>query len=225
MSTVQLTIPAVGVSEAEMQIAFYQAHSQRYELVATNLYLGWCGGEMDIFGMRKSGFVDEAEIKLSASDFKADFKKTVRVNCDPYTPENTFIACSHPQCAKCRGTGKLVHDYYLEKIGDPCGYQTNYGELTTIDVLKHDALKDGRHSCNYFSFYLPIELMDKCEIPDHAGLYVFDATLGRWDSSKIKEIKKPPRLHSRKISAHNKYHTARKMHYRYWDIRLEAHRK
>lgn len=190
MSVVQLTIPAVGVSEAEMQIAFYQAHSQRYELVATNLYLGWCGGEMDIFGLRKSGFVDEVEIKLSASDFKADFKKTI-----------------------------IVREEHESHYPDGSSFRR------PMDKLKHEALKAGEHSCNYFSFYLPIELVDKCEIPDHAGLYVFDATIGRWDSSKIKEIKKPPRLHSRKISAHNKYHTARKMHYRYWDMRLAAHRK
>ena len=186
MSVVQLTIPSVRVDEIDMQRAFYGAFCSRYELVANNLYLGWCGGEMDIFGMRKSGFVDEVEIKRSVSDFRADFKKTVTVR-----KEHTKF------------------------------YPENISAFQRI-APKHEALKLGHHSCNYFSFYLPAEIVDKCEIPDYAGLYVFDGP-DCWHS--IREVKKAPRLHTRKISNHNKYHTAKKMHYRYWDMVMAAGRK
>ncbi len=181
--TTQLTIPSISVTETDMQRAFYSAHSQRYELVATNLYLGWCGGEMDIFGLRKSGFIDEIEIKLSISDFKADFKKTIVIRDGP-------------------------DKYY------PGGVPRRKS--------KHEALKCGECECNYFSFYIPVEMVDKCEIPSHAGLYVFDPK-NYW--TKAEEVKKPKRLHSRKISDHNKYHTARKMHYRYWDMRMRKWRE
>ena len=185
MGIVQLTIPQVSINETEMQRAFYGSFSTRYELVANNLYLGWCGGEMDIFGLRKSGFIDEIEIKRSVSDFRADFKKTIilREECEAHFP----------------------------------------GGMTTrpVDVPKHDSLESGRHSCNYFSFYLPADIVDKCEIPDYAGLYVF-APDNYWC---IREVKKAPRLHTRKISDHNKYHTAKKMHYRYWDMVMAAGRK
>jgi hypothetical protein len=217
MGVVQLQIPAVKTDEIDMQRAFYGVHSQRYELVADNVYLGWCGGEMDIFGMRKSGFIDEVEIKLSASDFKADFKKTVRVSCEPYTPDPEFNTCSFKYCAKCHGSG------VNEQTGAPCGNWSRWGEQTSIKIPKHEALKDGRHSCNYFSFFLPVELVDKCEIPDYAGLYTFDPTQrNQWG---VKEVKKAPRLHSRKISEHNKYSTARKMHFRYWDMMMREGRE
>ena len=55
---------------------------QRYEIVAPNIYLDWNFNEMDIMGLRRSGYIDEVEIKLSKSDFGADFKKKVMVMGD-----------------------------------------------------------------------------------------------------------------------------------------------
>ena len=62
-----------------IQKAFYNETFQRYEIVAPNIYLDWQFNEMDLLGLRKSGYIDEIEIKLSKSDFLADFKKTVQV--------------------------------------------------------------------------------------------------------------------------------------------------
>jgi len=44
-----------------------------------NIFMDWCN-EMDLMGLRRSGYIDEIEIKLSRSDFLADFKKTVRLD-------------------------------------------------------------------------------------------------------------------------------------------------
>lgn len=68
----------IGTVKA-MQLAFYKATYQRYEILAPNIYLDWQFNEMDLLGVRRSGFVDEIEIKLSKSDFLADFRKTVKV--------------------------------------------------------------------------------------------------------------------------------------------------
>lgn len=63
----------------DLQLAFYKHTVQRYEIVAPNIHLDWQFNEMDILGLRRSGYVDEVEIKLTRSDFLADFKKKVKV--------------------------------------------------------------------------------------------------------------------------------------------------
>ena len=154
----------------EMQKKFYlnyTRYSPRYEMLAPNVYIKT--NEMDLFGLRKSGFVDEIEIKLSRSDFLADFKKTTHAK-DP--------------------NGKYSWSF--------------------IERFKHECLAEGLSPCNYFSFFMPEEISEKCDIPEYAGLYTFDGT---W----LKEVKKAPRLHSRKISLDLKYKIARKMAYRYWE--------
>lgn len=156
---------------SNIQKAFYRSNVQRYEIVAPNIFLTHTSNEMDIIAIRKSSFVDEIEIKISHSDFKADFKKTIR------------------------------------------GYQDEYPWIKH-DTLKHDELKAGNLECNYFSFLVPVELEDKCDIPDYAGLYVFKQNRVR---GYVHEIKKAPLLHRRKITDNLKYHIGRKMAYRYWE--------
>lgn len=51
-------------------------HRQRYEVMIPNCYIT-ADNEADFFGIRKSGFCDEFEIKITRSDFKADAKKRV----------------------------------------------------------------------------------------------------------------------------------------------------
>jgi len=48
----------------------------RYQLMVPNAV--WYDNELDLACFRMSGFLDEFEIKMSRSDFKADFKKTSR---------------------------------------------------------------------------------------------------------------------------------------------------
>lgn len=153
------------ISEKELQKKFYEVNHTRYEILVPNIHLCWKFNEMDIFCLRPSGFVDEIEIKLSASDFKADFRKKVSVEYNDFLP-------------------------------------------------KHEALKKGLNHCNYFSFLIPEKIIDKCKIPDHAGLYVYT----KYDNgrSEIREIKKAPRLHKRKLSEKLKYHAARKASIKYW---------
>lgn len=59
----------------ELTLAFHQAYIQRYEIAVPNTHIG--DHEWDICAVRKrSYFVDEVEIKISRSDFLADFKKS-----------------------------------------------------------------------------------------------------------------------------------------------------
>lgn len=51
-------------------------HRKRFEVLVPNYYLT-SFYEMDLVGLRPSGFIDEFEIKLSRPDFAADRKKTL----------------------------------------------------------------------------------------------------------------------------------------------------
>ena len=163
----------------DIQLAFYQKTFQRYEIVAPNIYLDWQFNEMDLMGLRRSGYTDEIEIKVSRSDYLADFKKTVKVK-------------SQYQC--------VINDSYSHS-----GY---------FDKLKHEAIKEGMPHCNYFSFLMPEELADKCDIPDYAGLYI--CRVDNAGRLRVFEKKTAPLLHRRKISERKKYEIGRKMVYRYW---------
>lgn len=141
-------------------------------MVAPNIFLDWEFCEMDILGLRRSGFIDEIEIKLSLTDFRADFKKTVHIKAT-----NEF--------------GMAIH----------------------IRQPKHETLSAGLNHCNYFSFLLPESLAAKCEIPDHAGLYVYYIRHG---DIRVAEVRAAPRLHSRKVPGHLKLEIGRKMAVKYW---------
>ena len=83
-----------------------------------------------------------------------------------------------------------------------------------IEIYKHDAIENGLHPCNYFSFLLPEELADKCVIPEYAGLYTYRVDNAGY--SRVVERKTAPLLHKGKISENKKYEVARKMAYKYW---------
>jgi hypothetical protein len=66
------------ISVEKLQSAFHSATFGRYEILLPNIH--YLHNEMDLFGFRKnSGYSDEIEIKLSKSDYLADFKKTTSV--------------------------------------------------------------------------------------------------------------------------------------------------
>ncbi len=56
--------------------AFYNQYFSRYDIVVPNAYFQGQVNEMDIAAIRKSGFLDEIEIKRTYADFKKDFGKT-----------------------------------------------------------------------------------------------------------------------------------------------------
>ena len=152
------------MNEKKLQKAFFRKTHNRYSLLIPNVYLRGHGCELDLFGVRRSGYSDEIEIKLSVSDFNADFKKQMQV---------------------------LVEDKYT-------------------DMLKHEAIESKLMPCNYFSFLVPHTIIDKCNVPDYAGLYVFT------QYGRVQQVKKAPLLHRQKLSDEAIYFVARKMAMRHW---------
>jgi hypothetical protein len=157
------------MSELQLQLKFHTLFQDKYILVGHNTFPTWSHPEMDLFGLRKSGYLDEIEIKLSVSDFKNDFKKIIHIK---------------------EGGRYKKH-------------------------LKHTALPNGLVFCNRFSFLLPHTIVNDCEIPKYAGLYVRDAY------GHIREVKKAPLLHKRKIEEWLKFSLAQKMQFRYWKLKKE----
>lgn len=68
------------MTESDMQRKIVKSRTMetRCEVIIPNCYTR-NDNEADLFCIRKSGFVDEIEIKVSKSDFRIDEKKTVRV--------------------------------------------------------------------------------------------------------------------------------------------------
>ncbi len=66
------------ITSTDLQVAFYKDQSHKYEFVVPNVFLRF-DYELDLLCLRQSGYIDEIEIKVSKSDFLADFKKLSRV--------------------------------------------------------------------------------------------------------------------------------------------------
>lgn len=62
------------INVPHIQTALFTRYHDRYEMMNANAFLGRY--ECDFLGIRRSGFIDEFEIKLTRSDFRADFCKS-----------------------------------------------------------------------------------------------------------------------------------------------------
>jgi len=157
-------------------------HRKRYIMMAPNCYTQK-DNECDVFAVRKSGYSDEFEVKLSRSDFRADAKKVVR---------------------------------WRRWKKEDQGWQERC-EINPAFRYKHQALKDGLMTPNYFWFVMPTDLATQVldELPPWAGLIAIKGTVQM-------VIRKPLRLHTNKLTERQKYKLAHKLSYRYWDMYLES---
>lgn len=96
----------------------FTEHTPRYDIVVPNAFIG--RNESDFVGIRKSGYLDEIEIKLTRSDFKADFKKVGRRTWGASTPKHELLQ-----------KGELAPNYFYfavpkglvspDEVPDHCG--------------------------------------------------------------------------------------------------------
>lgn len=127
-------------SEVIWLLAHWPEHTIRYELMIPNTYVvPDC--ESDLFCIRKSGFCDEFEVKLSRADFLADKKKGVR--CELTPEERAEIDWT-----------KINWKNKAERPGNK---------------TKYDALEQGILPINYFWYVTPAEVIDIDDLPDFAG--------------------------------------------------------
>jgi len=179
--------------ERALRVKYCSAH----QLFLPNVHLsGWW--ECDVLGVTKAGYMYEFEIKMSKSDFKADFNKGV----DGHT------------AARRRG-------FKWTREVRTCDEAKRKWEEATRPLLKHDLMAGGDVSGpTCFFFCTPEGLLDPKDIPDHAGLLEFpfseDARGWRW--GHLNTIKKAPRLHGQKVTDRRINGIRDKIIYRYNDM-------
>jgi len=80
-------------------------NQRRYSLMVPNCYTSF-DNEADLFAIRKSGFCDEFEVKVTRSDFLADAKK--RVSCRVLSQQESIEWYHNPEGV--RPDTKAKHD-------------------------------------------------------------------------------------------------------------------
>lgn len=88
--------------------------------------------------------------------------------------------------------------------------------LKPNEVTKYDALQSGFLPVNYFWYAIKDGIGGLEDIPKFAGLI----TVSDWGYCKV--IRHPEKLKAEKLTAEQKYQFARKLYFRFWDLRLAA---
>lgn len=104
--------------------------------------------EMDWFGMNRREYVYEVEVKLSASDYKADFKKKEK--------HERFMAADK------------------EVVLVQCGTFTKYSHDAKKEVELCHFYYEKQHTANRFFYACPTGLLQPEEMPPYAGLLYID---------------------------------------------------
>lgn len=137
--------PLLNLTERGVQdiLGQFDDHLKRYDVMVPRC-MTQIDSEADLLGIRKSGFCDEFEIKLSKTDFLKDRKKTVKYRASKIT----------------MGEDKV---WFLSKPTERAG-------LAPFEKFKLDALVDGDMVANYFWYVVKENIVEYSDVPDFAGL-------------------------------------------------------
>lgn len=125
----------------------HDQHLKRYDVMIP-CCMTQIDNEADILAIRKSGYCDEFEIKLSRADFMKDRSKIVM-----YRPSTITVG------------------------EDREWFTTNKNERSPLapwEKLKLTALGDGDMTVNYFWYVIKHGIADLSELPEYAGLITID---------------------------------------------------
>ena len=147
--------------------------------------------ESDFFAISKSGLVHEIEVKISRSDFKADFKKVKK-------HQELEMAQSGMKMFTVRH--RLEYEYQAESIRGTFARKNSTKDFEVPGIYKGVKLFQSVISFqnvftpNRFYYACPEGLIEKSEVPKYAGLYYID----KWGGLKM--VKQAPILHRRKFN-------------------------
>ncbi len=167
--------------------------------VVPNVYFfNW---ESDVLVYRKSGYTLEFEIKVSRSDFKADFKKSqkhhaLRTGLWPHIHSAYFCELFSPYGEGDRQNRWWRKESETSRCADGSNKWTEY-------------IKKRRP--NKFYYCCPDGLLKPEEIPEYAGLIYFDENTGSYN-----RIKEAPFLHKEKMDIKTVNHLLCNKFYWYW---------
>lgn len=184
--------------------------THKYELF--NSYIFNEGWECDFFSIAASGYCYEVEIKISRSDFFADFKKEKHdlfkhvysgqqwyfKNCGPDRRNGSLICKALSAKFKFYpSSGKYEPDQHRDRLNQYSNWLLNKNIIeyrAACTKIQHIDLQ--KASCpNRFYYAVPEGLIIKAEVPAYAGLlYIKDG--------HAVTIKEAPLIHKRKLELH-----------------------
>jgi hypothetical protein len=139
----------IHLSEFVVQniLAQYKDHQQRYEVMIPRCKTQ-VDNEADVLAIRRSGFCDEFEVKLTRSDLVNDKNKKVKIR---------DVNLNNP-----------IDKHWIEKHG------SNSKEVAPWQKSKYDALVAGGTLVNYFWYVIKEGIASKSDIPSWAGLIIIN---------------------------------------------------
>ncbi|QMW05385.1 hypothetical protein [Spirosoma foliorum] len=157
-------------ASAHIYSAVFRHFAQNYYRIANSYIYRW---ESDFFCQTKAGYSIEVEIKISRSDFFADFKKT----------EKHKLLKGHKQENIYRFRGE-------ERYGMVDGkYQKLDGIASSIEPVKVNESIPNR-----FYYAMPVGLVDPKDIPDYAGVLYLHKTESYWGISNSIRVEREAKL-------------------------------
>jgi hypothetical protein len=187
----------------------YAFSSHVYKFI--NVYL--FKNESDWLSFLQSGFCYEVEIKISRSDFKADFKKEKHlVHNSNDCKSKTFLRkvrenkAYNPSWELCKYYPELIES--KEVVGRSYRTIENVSiEIWATTSTEIEFVKtEPKMIPNKFFYAVPSGLVSKEEVPEYAGLLYID------ENMKVTKVKDGKFLHKEKIKPETLFN---KMYYAY----------
>lgn len=188
----------------------HKFHAHKYELSNSYIY-AW---ESDFFSITTTGYAQEIEIKVSLSDFRADFKKIAKHKTlkGKMNGEKSFVKKTDDRVL-------VTYEEYDFKLvdgkrvyGDNGWEYIGTGEFITEEVSEYMLSRYQRSDPNVswkphntqieihrimqcpnkFWYVCPTGVIPVDEVPDYAGLYYVD------ENMRMTIVKKAPFIHKEK---------------------------
>lgn len=200
------------------RLAFHFGYSKN--VILPNYSTGLCGWEADLVVIRPSGWAEEIEVKISAADFRCEFRDKPR--------KHKVLQCGHPKIlykphttrtyAEAHGLPTTAFDEWDEAF---MAEETEKKEYWKGDGIRKitDWRHCEKHHCGKYWFAMPLDLAEKLlgDIPDHAGLIAIHPC--NFNNGRVQVMKNAPRLPmAEKFPLDNLAHLLKCAYYRMWDF-------
>lgn len=169
--------------------------SHKYELSNSYVY-NW---ESDFFSITSTGYSQEIEVKVSLSDFRADFMKTSKHNLlkSAFHGNKTYCWAGYLQYE--------VKGFHRKRWDEKVPFETTYSHSKKSDetvwrkrgwefqqISSEIRIQEIGNCPNKFWYCCPTGVIPVNEVPEYAGLYYIS------DNMRMTVIKKAPFIHKEK---------------------------
>lgn len=147
--------------------------------------------ESDFLTINRSNYTHEFEVKVSRSDFWADFKKKKHSRFSSIMKGDEYYMNHKNKAKETCDISRYIDAYERGYKRSPVLHNANapWASSVWFSKIKYDYLP------NRFSFVVPEGMVSKEEVPNYAGLYYVD------DLGIVTNVKKSKLLHKAKFKA------------------------